>query len=327
MKRNDRSFRPMSFLANNSAFVAVLAISIFGALAVPHFASEANTSSILNQYSIIGLLALGQLLVIISGGVDLSQGGMVALYSIVAAVMMKSYPPVLAIAVATLVVLFLGCVNGFLVARAKMPPFIVTFGVLQVCRGVALMIANARPVAIKYEAFTNLGFLAIANIPLSTIVWVIASLIVALILSRRKIGRHIYAIGSNEEGTRLSGVNVMRTKFLVYVFAAACVSVGALMWTARVKSGQPIGASGYELETIAAVVVGGGSLSGGKGTVFGCMCGVLLFGVISSILNLIGVPPLWQGMVKGAVMLLAVSLGEFQKRIRPAEERVYEQAC
>jgi len=302
-----------TFLAENSAFVAVLIIFVFCSIFLPNFLSPVNISSILNQYSIIGLLALGQLLVVISGGVDLSQGGMVALYSIIAASLMQTMNPVLSLLIATVSIVLLGALNGVLIAKLKMPPFIVTFGVLQICRGIALQIADTKPVAIKIEAFTNLGFLEIAKIPFSTILWLITAFIVFYFLRNRKFGRYIFAVGSKEEDARLSGIKTNLIKFSVYVLAALFVSIGALVWTARVKSGQPIGASGYELETIAAVVVGGGSLAGGKGTVSGTIFGVLLFGLISSMLNLLGVPPLWQGMAKGMILLLAVSIGQIRK--------------
>ena len=301
------------FIINNSAISAVVILFFSGALFLPNFLSEVNLASILNQFSIIGILALGQLLIVITGGFDLSVGGMVALFSIIAAASMHVMSPAASLLLATLALIVLGAVNGLLISRLKMPPFIVTFGVLQICRGVALMIADTKPVGIKVEAFTDLGFLTIAKIPFSTYIWMVVAVVLFVVLRYRKYGRYLFAVGSSEENARLSGIPTVWTKFSVYIVAALIYAVAAIIWTARVKSGQPIGANGYELQTIAAVVVGGGSLMGGRGTVIGTIFGSLLFGIIASILNLAGVPPLWQGIANGSILLLAISIGQIRK--------------
>jgi ribose/xylose/arabinose/galactoside ABC-type transport system permease subunit len=297
----------VTWLGKNSAPVALAILFVFGSLAVPNFLSERNLTAILFQYSIIGFLALGQLLVIITGGIDLSQGSVVALTSVVTSVVMARYGILPAVFMGLFVATALGLISGILVSRTKMPPFIVTLGMLGIARGLAMMIANAKPVPIKSEAFAFIGKGTILGIPLSAVLLVIACIILQWFLTQRRLGRYVYAVGSSEDCTILSGVNVNRVKLFVYIFSAFMAAVGGLIWSARLSSGSPIGGSNYEMESIAAVVVGGGDLFGGQGSVLGTFSGVLIFGLINSMLNLAGISPFWQGALKGILILLAVS--------------------
>lgn len=301
------------WFGRNTALVALMIASLFGSLFVPNFLTGQNLSAILFQYSIIGMLALGQLLVILTAGIDLSQGPMVALASIVIAVLMPGYGIIPAVAGGLAIGSLLGSVSGFLVSRTKIPAFVVTLGMLGIARGLALLISDAKPVAIENGAFVEFGRSTLFGIPVSALIWLACSLLVAYFLSHRRTGRYVYAVGSNEESARLSGINIQRTKLLVYSLGGLMVAIGGVLWTARLSSGSPIGGTGYEMESIAAVIVGGGSMFGGVGTVWGTGVGVLLFGVINSILNLLGISPYWQGTIKGVLILMAVALSQVRR--------------
>lgn len=305
--------RALNWVSKNSALVALLALITIGTLLVPNFATRQNMSAILYQYAIIGFLALGQLLVILTSGIDLSQGSVVAFTSIIVAVMMRQFgilPSVVGgLASATL----LGVTNGLLVSRTKIPPFVVTLGMLGIARGLALLLSNAKPIAVEFDSFIDFGRSNLFGVPVSAILLVLTSLGLAYFLAHRRTGRHIYAIGGGEESARLSGINIQRVKLLVYALSGLLTAIGGVIWTARLSSGSPIGANNYEMESIAAVIVGGGSLFGGIGTVAGTLIGVVLFGVINSILNLLGISPYWQGTIKGVLILLAVALGQIRR--------------
>lgn len=307
-----------------SAWIVLLLLLAYGCIGVPNFLSTENLSAILYQYSIIGLLALGQFLVVLTAGIDLSQGSLVALTSITTALILSRYGIVAGIAGGVTLVTAVGVGSGLLVSRTSMPPFLVTLGMMGLARGLALQIANARPVPIYNDAFIAFGSSSFLWIPLSTYIWLGASLLVYLFLRRRPWGRYVYAVGSSEENSRLSGIKVPSIRLGVYVASAVLTSIGGLIWTARLGSGSPVGGVNYELESIAAVVVGGASLFGGKGRVDGVIAGVLIFGLINSVLNLSGISPFWQGMIKGLIVLLAVALS--QMRSRPAGVNAEEHA-
>jgi ribose/xylose/arabinose/galactoside ABC-type transport system permease subunit len=308
----NRTALVVRWIGSNSALTALLVLLGVGGLFVPYFLTKENLAAILSQYTIIGFLALGQLLVILTGGIDLSQGSMVALTSILVASLMQSFGVPISIIGGLLGVALLGLFNGFLVARTKIPPFVVTLGMLGIARGLALLISDAKPIAVTEKAFVAIGRSNLAGVPLSTFLLLIAVVILALFLKHRKYGRHIYAVGGGEESARLSGVDVRKVKLLVYALSGFLTAIGGIMWTARLTSGSPIGATGYEMESIAAVIVGGGSFFGGNGTVVGTTIGVLLFGQINSVLNLIGISPYWQGTIKGVLILMAVALSQLR---------------
>ncbi len=307
-----------------SAWVVLLLLLAYGSIGVRNFLSTENLSAVLYQYSIIGLLALGQFLVILTAGIDLSQGSLVALTSITTALILSRYGIPVGIAGGVILATGVGAASGFLVSRTTMPPFLVTLGMMGIARGLALQIANARPVPIYNDAFIAFGSSSFLWIPVSTYIWLGASLLVFFFLNRRPWGRYVYAVGSSEENSRLSGIKVSSVKLAVYVASALLTAIGGVIWTSRLGSGSPVGGVNYELESIAAVVVGGGSLFGGRGRVDGVVAGVLIFGLINSVLNLSGISPFWQGMIKGLIVLLAVALS--QLRSRPPSGSTVERA-
>lgn len=301
------------WMSRNSALITLVLIIIYGTISSPYFLTEMNISAILYQYSIIGFLAFGQLLVILTGGIDLSQGALLALISIVTAVLMGSFGLAVAIPGALLVGVGMGLISGLLVSRTQMPPFVVTLGMLGVARGLAMLIANSKPVPVTNPLFAKFGQISLAGIPLSALLWVVAGFVLYWFLTRRRLGRHMYAVGSSEENSRLSGINVKNVKMYAYVLSGLLTAVGGIIWTARLGAGSPIAGSNYELESIAAVVIGGGSLFGGEGSVAGTMAGALIFGIINSVLNLTGISPFWQGTIKGVLVLIAVAFSQVRR--------------
>ncbi len=302
----------IKIMTKHSTLIVLLLLLVYGMVGVRWFLSERNISAILYQYSIIGLLALGQFMVILTGGIDLSQGALVALTSITTASVMAGYGAFPGIIAGLVMGTSLGFLNGLMVSRTRMPAFLVTLGMMGIARGLAMQIANSRPVPIEHPGFLFFGEIEFLGIPISAVIWILSCAIMGVVLYQRPLGMHIYAVGSNEENTRLSGIKVKRIKLLVYILSAFFTSLGGVIWTARLGSGSPIGGSGYELESIAAVVVGGASLSGGVGRVGSIIAGVLVFGVINSILNLSGLSPFLQGMMKGLIVIAAITIKELQ---------------
>jgi ribose/xylose/arabinose/galactoside ABC-type transport system permease subunit len=320
MSRSYSLSRTVDWMGRNSAVVALLILSILGTIFLPTFLTRQNMVAILYQYSIIGFLALGQLLVILTAGIDLSQGSLVAFTSIVVAIMMRSYGILASVVAGLVAATFLGIFNGFVVARTRIPPFVVTLGMLGIARGLAQLISNAKPISIEIQPFNDFGRANILGFPFSTLLLILTAILLWYFLRHRRLGRHIYAVGGSEESSRLSGVEVSRVKLLVYALSGLLTAVGGVIWTARLNSGSPIGAQNYELESIAAVIVGGGSLFGGIGSVTGTIVGILLFGVINSLLNLVGISPYWQGTIKGVLILLAVALSQIRRPNQASQE-------
>jgi inositol transport system permease protein len=300
----------LTWMGRNSALAALIIAFLLGSVFLPTFLTRLNLSAILYQYAIIGFLALGQLLVILTAGIDLSQGAQVALTSIVTAYLMNAYGIPAAVIGGLAAGTAIGVTNGLLVSRTKMPPFVVTLGMMGVARGLAQVISDAKPIGIPMGPFVDFGRSNLGGMPVSALLWLGAGLLLTYFLKHRRLGRYIYAVGGGEESARLSGVDIRNVKLFVYAMCGLLTAVGGIIWTARLSSGSPIGGVGYEMESIAAVIIGGGSLFGGLGTVLGTMVGVLLLGVINSILNLFGISPYWQGTIKGVLILLAVALSQ-----------------
>lgn len=319
MSQQSSMNRVLQWMASNSAPVALVLIFTISAVALPNFLTKLNLLAILYQYSIIGFLALGQLLVILTGGIDLSQGSLVALTSIVVASLMSKFGLLPAVLSGLLVTSLLGLLSGLLVSRTTMPPFIVTLGMMGIGRGLALLISDAKPISIDLQIFTSFGRSKLLGIPVIAFLWIAASIFLFWFLTRRRQGRYIYAVGGSEESARLSGVNTRKIKLIAYTLSAFLTALGGVIWAARLRSGSPIGGVNYEMESIAAVMIGGGSLFGGVGSVPGTIAGVLIFGVANSALNLAGISPYWQGTIKGILVLLAVVLSQIRRPARSSQ--------
>lgn len=295
-----------------------------------NFATPTNITNVLRQITYNTILAVGQTFVIITAGIDLSVGSVVALSGVVMAIFANAMPfggfPLI---VATLIVgIAVGAAAGFVnsvpVVRLNLPPFITTLAMLQIARGLAYKIAHGRPIPVNSDAFNGMGIgyvgsgllapLGLPGIPVA-VLWMIAIVVLfAILLGRTRFGRYVYALGGNEEAARLAGVNVARVKTMVYVLSGSCAAIAGLLLMARFASGSPQTGEGFELNSIAAAVVGGTSLMGGRGLIAGTFVGALLIGVLNNVMNLLNIESYTQEIVLGGVILLAVILDELRKR-------------
>jgi ribose transport system permease protein len=281
----------------------------------PHFLTVSNLLNIAEQTSINAIVAVGMTFVILSAGIDLSVGSIVALSGVVLGTALKGGQPMpVALLLALGVGLACGLVNGGLIAWGGLPPFIVTLGTMSIARGAALLYTEGRPVSGFDESFRVLATGRVGFLPAPVIVMGIVYLIAHFVLTRTTFGRYVYAIGGNEEATRLSGVSIRFHKTMIYGVSGLMSAIAAVILTARLNSAQPIAGMMYELDAIAATVIGGTSLMGGEGSVGGTLVGALIMGVLRNGLNLLGVSSFLQQIVIGGVIVIAVLLDTVLKR-------------
>ncbi len=294
----------------------VLALS----LVTDKFCTVDNGLNVLRQICANLCLSIGMTIIILSGGIDLSVGAILALAGAVAAGLLKKGIAVPgtdwfievttsgAILAGILVGTGLGWFNGFVITRFKLPPFVATLGMLSIARGLTMLWTGGFPITRLGDTFGYMGSGLLFGVPMP--VWISAALIAIFILlmKRTRFGRHVYAVGGNEKAATLSGLNVNRIKLLVYTLGGALCGVAGLLVTARLDSATPNAGLGYELDSIAAVVIGGTSLNGGRGTIMGTVLGCLIIGVLNNGLVLLEVSPFWQQVIKGLVILVAVAV-------------------
>ena len=283
----------------------------------PHFLTVSNLLNIAQQTSINAIVAAGMTFVIISGGIDLSVGSIVALSGVALGILLQTGQPAM-VAVAGAVATGVGCglLNGLLVSIGRLPPFIATLGMMSVARGAALVSTEGRPISGFGEAFRWVATGSVGMVPAPVIVTLLVYLTAHIAITRTTFGRYVYAIGGNEEATRLSGVAVRFHKTAIYAVSGLMSAVAAVVLTARLNSAQPIAGMMYELDAIAATVIGGTSLMGGEGTLFGTLVGALIMGVLRNGLNLLGVSSFLQQIVIGGVIVGAVLVDTLLKRQR-----------
>lgn len=306
-------------------FISLLALCIFIAVLEPRFLSTGNLSSVARQTAVITIMAMGMTMVMVSGAIDLSVGSLLALAGVSGALVMTNQPNTVGtIALGMLVCILVGLIGGFInglaVTRLKIPPFIVTLGALGIYRGVALLRTDGNGVVNLPENFGKVAEGTVAGIPIPLLIVVAIALTIHFILTRTQAGRYCYAIGSNVEAARYAGIRVSFYQILYYCILGALTGLAGTIETARLVTGVPTAGEGYELNVIAAVVIGGGSLSGGQGTVIGTIIGSLIMGVLSNGANLLGISPFIQKIVIGSVIVLAVTFDEFQRRKFEASE-------
>ncbi|HYE66768.1 MAG TPA: ribose ABC transporter permease [Pyrinomonadaceae bacterium] len=281
----------------------------------PHFLTISNLLNIGEQATIIAIIAVGMTFVIITGGIDLSVGSVLAFSGVVMASALHSGLPLpLALAVGLGVGLLCGLVNGLLITVGHLPPFIATLGMMSVARGTALMFTEGRPISGFSGSFRSLATGEVLRVPTPVIIMIVVYAIAHFVLRRTKLGRYTYAIGGNEEAALLSGINVRLYKTMVYGLAGMLSGLAAILLTARLNSAQPIAGMMYELDAIAATVIGGTSLLGGEGTVLGTLIGALIMAVLRNGLNLLGVSSFIQQIVIGSVIIVAVLIDMALKR-------------
>jgi ribose transport system permease protein len=308
------------------SIIALLLMVIVLSLLTDRFLTTENTWNVMRQISVNLIVSVGMTLVILTAGIDLSVGSVLALCGAITASMLKfgaeftdaniyiGYTIFGAITGGVLAGSFLGWFNGIFITRLRVPPFVATLAMLTIARGLTMLWTGGFPITGfgGNMAFIGTGWLLGVPMP----VWISAVVVVgAVILTRKtRLGRHIYAVGGNEKAALLSGLNVKRIKVIVYTISGALAAVGGLIVTSRLDSAQPNAGFGLELDSIAAVVIGGTSLSGGKGTIMGTVQGALIIGVLNNGLVLLNVSPFWQQVVKGMVILLAVVVEKFNTR-------------
>ncbi|EDS77680.1 ribose ABC transporter permease [Clostridium massiliodielmoense] len=289
------------------ALLGLLVLCIVMAILSPRFLTVPNIKNVLTQVSVNAIIAIGMTFVILTGGIDLSVGSTLAISGAVAATLIKANCSILvAIIVAIIVGIIVGLVNGVVIAKGKIQAFIATLATMTVFRGVTQVYTNGTPVSKLGEAFGKIGNTEIIGIPLPVVITIAVFLVAFYVLNETRCGRYIYALGGNEDSARLSGINTTKMKMLVYVISGVTAAISGVVVTSRIGSASAIAGTGYELDAIAAVVLGGTSLAGGEGSIAGTIIGALIIGVLNNGLNLLNVSPYYQLIVKGLVILLAV---------------------
>ncbi|MFO3715429.1 ABC transporter permease [Anaerococcus cruorum] len=294
---------------NLGTILALIILMIFVSILNPTFLQANNLMNLMRQLIINGFIALGMTFVILTGGIDLSVGSTLALTSaIFAGLLQNGMNTGLAILIAVGLGLVLGLLNGLLITKGKLAPFIVTLATMTIFRGLTLVYTDGRPIAGPKDnfAFQFLGKGQFFGIPFQVILFILAFLCLWIILNKTALGRKIYAVGGNEKASFISGINIDKVKIWVYVISSLMAVLSGLVLTSRLNSAQPTAGAAYEMDAIAAVVLGGTSMTGGSGSLTGTLIGILILGVLNNGLNLLGVSSFYQQIVKGIVILIAV---------------------
>jgi erythritol transport system permease protein len=333
--RRDRAGGSLALsLLKLRTFIALFAVLIFFSLAAPNFLSTANAVLIAKHVALNAFLAIGMTFVIITGGIDLSVGSIVGLCGMVAGWLILNgldlpfgytvYFNVVEIVIITLGVgILIGAINGFLITRLNVAPFIATLGTLYVARGLALLSSDGRtfPNLVGDPSLGNTGFAFIGSgrflgLPVSIWILVLVGAGAAYLAARTPLGRHVFAVGGNERAAALSGIRVSRVKMFVYVFSGFCASIVGLIISSELMASHPATGETFELNAIAAAVLGGTSMSGGRGTVGGTIIGAFVIGILSDGLVMMGVSSFWQTVIKGLVIIAAVVVDQAQRRLQ-----------
>ena len=275
----------------------------------PNFLTVNNLMNVLRQVSINALIAFGMTFVILTGGIDLSVGSILALTgAVTAGLLAGGMDPILAMLIGLVLGAILGAINGIIISKGNVAPFIATLATMTIYRGLTLVYTEGRPISGLGDSvsFQMIGKGYFLGIPVPVVTMIVSFAVLYFILKKTTFGRRVYAVGGNEEASRLSGIKVGRIKIYVYALTGALAALASLILTSRLNSAQPTAGNMFELDAIAAVVLGGTSLSGGRGWIVGTLIGALIIGVLNNGLNLIGVSSFFQQVVKGAVILLAV---------------------
>lgn len=303
-----------SIIRKMGPLLGLLLLGIALTILSDRFFTLDNLLNVARQISINAIISVGMTLVILTGGIDLSVGSIVALTgSITAGLLVGGQGIVPAMLLGMVVGALLGLFNGVLITRAEIPPFIATLGTMTAARGFTLVYTDGRPITGMEDAFRYLGGGYIAGIPVPVIIMLVIFAAAYIMLKKTRLGRYIYAIGGNEEAARLSGINTKKILLSVYVLGGLLAGISGIIMASRLNSAQPTAGVSFELDAIAAVVLGGTSLSGGVGTIGGTLIGALIIGVLDNGLNLLNVSSFYQQIAKGLVILLAVFLDKKRK--------------
>lgn len=295
--------------------VGFILVFFFMAIFNENFLSSNNISNVARQVSINAILAVGMTCAILLGGIDLSVGSVMALSgTVTAGMMIAGIPPELAIAGGLAIGMLFGAANGFLIAYGKMPAFIVTLASLGIARGIGLVYTGGYPISGLPESFSFLGRGAVFGLQTPILMMLIVYAIIYVVLTHTPFGRHVYAIGGNEEAARLSGIPVPKIIMAVYTISGFTAGIAGMILTSRLMSGQPNSGVGFELDAIAAVVIGGTAMNGGRGAIIGTLIGAMLLGVLNNGLNLAGISPYIQNIIKGVIILSAIYIGSSKRK-------------
>lgn len=316
LSKQGSSLKRKRFMEKYAILIAFLLLCMVISVLRPTFLTPSNLIIVLNQTSINGILAVGVTFVLITAGIDISIGSIVGLSGVVSAMVARSgMPIILAFATGILTGFLVGAIIGLLVTKGKLAPYIVTLGFLTIIRGTAMLVSGGRPISGLSNDYGQLGNGNILGvIPIPVIVFLICALIAHILLSNLVIGRHIYAVGGNGRAAETSGISQNKVKMFVHVASGTCAGIAGIILSSRIITGQPNAGEGYELDAIAAAVVGGTSLAGGTGGIPGTIIGALIIGVIANGLDLLGISSYWQDIVKGLIIVIAVLLDRNKKR-------------
>ncbi|MEO2075286.1 MAG: ABC transporter permease [Bacillus sp. (in: firmicutes)] len=298
-------------LAKYGIYIAFAILFVILSITSESFLTTTNIINILRQVSIIGIVAIGMSFVIITGGIDLSVGSIMALSAVVAASFAQadsSYSILIPMIIGVTVGLACGLINGVLVAKWKVAPFIATLGMMTAARGLAMVYTDGRPVIGLSSSYNNIGSGYILGFPIPVLAFLVIVLVGIFILNFTVFGRHVFATGGNEQSAKLSGIHISTVKIGVYAISGLLAGIGGMILSSRIMSGSPVLGQGYELDAIAAVVIGGTSLFGGVGSLLGTLVGVLIIGVMNNGLDLLNVSSYYQQILKGAIIVIAVLL-------------------
>jgi len=304
----------ISNISKYGIFVALISLIIFFSFSSSVFLSSNNIMNILRQVSVIGIATVGATFIILTGGIDLSVGSVIGVSVVLTAqLMVWGLNPLLASVISLIMGIVLGLFNGFVINEVRIPPLITTLGSMTALRGLAYLITDGLPVFGFTPSFQHLAQDSIFGIPIPVVIMVIIFLLGYLVLHKTIFGRHVYGVGGNEEAARLSGVNVKSVKYAAYAIAGFTAALAGVVLLSRINSGQPQAGTGYEMDIITAVVLGGVSITGGEGKVVGTIVGVLIMGVLANGMILLNVGDYYQMILKGAVLLVAVGLDQLSK--------------
>lgn len=301
--------------------ILVVLVALIGFMSVQadNFATVDNLLNIARSISINAILAAGMTFVILTAGIDLSVGSILAVSGVTAVLAaMNGFPAILAIVIGVIVGALAGLINGIFIAYMSLAAFIVTLGTMTFLRGLAYTLTDGQPIVDNALSFRAIGNGYVAGIPIPVVVMIVVYVIAWFLLERTRYGKHVYAVGGNPEAARLAGINVKRILLSVYMIAGACAGLAGIIFASRVVSAQPTAGQGYELDAIAAVVLGGTSLMGGRGRLYGTLIGSVILGVLSTGLILMNVPHFTQLLIKGIVIILAVAIDGLKRHSRKA---------
>ncbi|MFE4243422.1 ABC transporter permease [Peribacillus butanolivorans] len=301
-----------NILKKYNLFFIFLGFILIGSILSDQFLSVQNLLNLLQQSSFVGIVSIGMTFVILVAGIDLSVGAVLALTGMLVSILLGTgMNPILAIVITLIAGAFLGFVNGFVSTKFKVPAFIATLAMMVSARGLALLSTNGEPIYDLPEGFTALGGNVFGKIPFTAIVWIALSIVALVVLKYTTFGRKIYAVGGNEESSRLSGIPVEKYVTWCFVIAGLLAAVAGILMSAWLTVGQPTAGTGLELDVIAAVVIGGTSLMGGKGSIGGTFIGVLIMSMIVNIFNLLGLSSYYQSIFMGLIIVLALIMNQY----------------